>query len=131
MVKLLKSKKAGERNVIDFIRLIKTQHNQKTKSIRCDNGGEFSSNNFEQFCKYKGIEIQYMSPYTPQKNGKAERMNRTLLDKVRTKFSDTNLPRKLWSEPVLCSAYELNRSPTDANNGETPASRWYGNNDQS
>ncbi|KAG5879823.1 hypothetical protein JTB14_007675 [Gonioctena quinquepunctata] len=58
-------------------------------------------------------------------------MNRSLLDKVRTTFAQTNLPRELWGEAILCSAYELNRSPTEANGGETPAQRWYKKNDLS
>ncbi|KAG5861730.1 hypothetical protein JTB14_000614 [Gonioctena quinquepunctata] len=44
---------------------------------------------------------------------------------------ETNLPRELWGEAILCSAYELNRSPTEANGGETPAQRWYKKNDLS
>ncbi|KAG5898770.1 hypothetical protein JTB14_010980 [Gonioctena quinquepunctata] len=79
----------------------------------------------------KGIALEYTLPYTPQENGTAERMNRSLLDKVRTKFAETNLPRELWGEAILCSAYELNRSPTEANGGETPAQRWYKKNDLS
>lgn len=131
IVKLLKSKNEAEQNIIDFIKLIKTQHNQKTQRIRCDNGGEFSSNYFKSFCKNTGIQLEYTMPYTPQENGIAERMNRSLLDKVRTKFAETNLPRELWGEAIQCAAYELNRSPTEANNGETPASRWHKNNDLS
>lgn len=56
-------------------------------------------------------------------------MNRTLLDKVRTKFAETNLPRELWGEAILCSAYELNRSPTKSNNGKSPSELFYGKND--
>ncbi|KAG5893279.1 hypothetical protein JTB14_002682 [Gonioctena quinquepunctata] len=79
----------------------------------------------------KGIALEYTLPYTPQENGTAERMNRSLLNKVRTKFAETNSPRELWGEAILCSAYELNRSPTEANGGETPAQRWYKKNDLS
>lgn len=56
-------------------------------------------------------------------------MNRTSLDKVRTKFAETNLPRELWGEAIKCSAYELNRSPTNANFGIPPATKWYNKND--
>jgi transposase InsO family protein len=34
---------------------------------------------FEEFCKKRGIERQKTTPYTPQQNGVAERMNRTLM----------------------------------------------------
>lgn len=131
VVKLLRTKGEAEENVIDFIRLIKTQHGLKTKRIRCDNGGEYSSNHFKQFCRSRGIQLEYTMPYSPQQNGIAERMNRTLIDKVRTKFAETNLPKELWGEAIRCSAYELNRSPTKANKGNPPAKMWYGYNDLS
>ncbi|UYV67544.1 hypothetical protein LAZ67_5001167 [Cordylochernes scorpioides] len=38
-------------------------------------------------------------------------MNSTLIDKVRTKLAETNLPIYLWGEAIYCSAYELNSSP--------------------
>lgn len=128
---LLKEKSEAGQNIMDYIKQLKTQFGVKTKRIRVDNGGEFSSRNFQQFCKTKGIIIEYTIPYTPQQNGTSERMNRTLLDKVRIKFAETNLPRYLWGEAVRTSAYELNRSPTAANNGGIPAERWYGKNDLS
>lgn len=131
MVKLLREKSEAAQNVIDFIKMIKTQHGSKTKKIRCDNGGEFSSSYIKTFCRSKGIQIQYTTPFTPQQNGTSERMNRTLINMVRTKFAETNLPRELWGEAIRCSAYELNRCPTSANNGVPPAERWYGKNDLS
>lgn len=66
--------------------------------------------------------------YSPQQNGKSERMNRTLMDKVRTKLIQTNLPKEFWGEAILCSAYELNRCPTNANRGLTPSQKWYNKN---
>lgn len=116
-------------NLIDFIKLINTQHGLKTKKIRVDNGGEFTSNMFKDFCRNKGIKLGYTLPYTPQENGTAERVNRMLLDRVNTKFIETNLPRELWGEAIQCSDYELNQTPTVVNNGETPVARWYSKND--
>lgn len=51
------------------------------------------------------------------------------MDRVRVKFASTNLPKQLWGEAILCSAYEINRSPTSANQDTTPATIWYGKND--
>ncbi|KAJ8872250.1 hypothetical protein PR048_025852 [Dryococelus australis] len=62
---------------------------------------------------------------------KAERMNLTLMNKVRTKFAGTDLPHTLWGKAVHASAYELNRSPTSALQNRTPASVWFGENDLS
>lgn len=130
---LLKSKNEAEENIKNFIHLIKTQHGKRTKKIRLDNGCEFTSNNFKSWCNKKGIQVQYTIPYSPMQNGKSERMNRTLMDKVRTKFVETNLPKTLWGEAIQCATYELNRSPTNAHKIKevTPASVWYGKKDLS
>lgn len=129
MVYLLKEKSEAGENLINYIKLVRTQFGNKTKRLRVDNGGEFTSKYLQNYCKSKGIIIEYTVPYTPQQNGVSERMNRTLLEKVRTKFAETNLPRHLWGEAIRTCAYELNRSPTAALNGGIPAEKWYGKND--
>lgn len=134
IVKLLKTKDEAEQNIIDFIKFIKTQHGLRTKKLRLDNGGEFSSNFFKSWCSSKGIQLQYTTPYSPMQNGTSERMNRTLMNRVRTKFAETKLPKYLWGEAILCSAYELNRCPTTANKNAIdwiPAAIWYKMNDLS
>jgi len=49
--------------------------------LRTNNGEAFCKKEFEEFCKKCGIEQQKSVPYTPQKNGVAEKMNRTLIEK--------------------------------------------------
>ncbi|KAJ8884930.1 hypothetical protein PR048_011126 [Dryococelus australis] len=114
-VYLLKTKSEAEENLMNFIKMVKTQHEVKSKRIRLDNG----------------IIIEYTTPYTTQQNSKAERMNLTLMNKVRAKFAETDLPCTLWGEAVRSSAYELNRSPTSALQNRTPASVLFGENDLS
>lgn len=48
IIKLLKNKGEAEQNLIDYIKMLKPQFGHKTKRIRCDNGGEFSSNFLKQ-----------------------------------------------------------------------------------
>ena len=37
-------------------------------------------------------------PYTPEQNGVAERMNRTIIEQAKTMFIDSGLPHRLWPE---------------------------------
>jgi len=46
--------------------------------LRTNRGGEFTSNEFENFCKDQGISRQLTAPYTSQQNRVAERKNRQL-----------------------------------------------------
>ena len=45
-----------------------------------DNGGEYTSNEFLEYCSSEGIKKEHIVPHTPQQNGVAERKNRTLVD---------------------------------------------------
>ncbi|GJU80983.1 zinc finger, CCHC-type containing protein [Tanacetum coccineum] len=49
------------------------------KMLRTDRGGEFTSNEFTQYCKENGIARQLTAPYSPQQNGVVERRNRTII----------------------------------------------------
>jgi transposase InsO family protein len=48
--------------------------------LRTKNGGEFCGKEFDQLCKKCRIAHQNTTPYTPQQNGVAERMNKTLME---------------------------------------------------
>jgi hypothetical protein len=67
----------------EFKALVENQTEKIIKVLRTDNGGEFCRNEFEELCKKCGIERKKTTPYTPQQNGVAERMNRTLDGKIK------------------------------------------------
>ncbi|GJS04977.1 ribonuclease H-like domain-containing protein [Tanacetum coccineum] len=69
--------------LMDFIRQIESQLNQKVKTIRCDNGTEFKNRDIIEFCGSKGIKREYSNARTPQQNGVAERKNMTLIEASR------------------------------------------------
>ena len=58
------------------------QTGQKVKSFRTDRGIEFVNIGMSEFCVTKGIFHQTSAPYTPQQNGKVERVNRTIKERV-------------------------------------------------
>src|ERR1043165_6605409 len=62
---------------------------------------------------------------TPQRNGVAERRNRTLLDSVRSMMSHTDLPVSFWGYALETAAHILNRAPSESVN-TTPFEEWYG-----
>jgi transposase InsO family protein len=67
------------------------------KCLRTDNGGEFTSMEFENYCKEFGIDRHKTTAYTPQQDRVVERMNMTLLERERGMLSNTNLQHELWA----------------------------------
>lgn len=56
--------------------------------------------------------MDFTVPYSPQLNGKAERLNRTLMEKIRALLKESKLKKEMWGEAVYTATYLLNRSPT-------------------
>ncbi len=50
----------------EFKALIENHTNTKIKNLRSDNGGEYTSNDFEGFYKDAGIRRELTTPYNPQ-----------------------------------------------------------------
>ena len=101
--------------------------NLKLARLRCDNGGEYTSNAMKNFCSENGIVLEFTPPHTAELNGVAERYNRTLLDRVRPMLKDMNVAKFLWPEAVHTANYLINRSPTTAiKDNKTPYEMWFG-----
>ncbi|GJQ87710.1 hypothetical protein Trydic_g22081 [Trypoxylus dichotomus] len=62
--------------------------------------------------------MDYTVPYTPQLNGKAERLNRTLAERIRSLLIDSELEKNMWGEAAFVATYLLNRSPTAGMNDD-------------
>ncbi|GJT60216.1 putative ribonuclease H-like domain-containing protein [Tanacetum coccineum] len=97
----------------NFIRQIENQLNHRVKIIRSDNGTEFKNRDMLEFCGNKGIKQEYSNARTPQQNGVAERMNRTLIEAARTMLADSLLPTTFWAEAVSIACYIFNRNQTN------------------
>jgi transposase InsO family protein len=84
---------------------------RKIKVLRLDNGGEYTSNEFNNFCIEGGIKREFTVPYNPQKNGVDERKNRTIIEATKAMIHDQSLPMNLWAEACMKKVYVQNRSP--------------------
>ena len=94
--------------------------------LRTDNGGEYLSQEFQDYLKSKGIQHELTVPHTPEQNGVAERMNQTLVGAM---ISHASLPTSYWAEAIATAAHIRNRVPTTAITEDTTPyiyQRWYG-----
>ena len=70
------------------------QSNEKLQAIRCDNAGEYHAST-TRLRQENGVVVEFTTPYTPEQNGLAERLNRALTTKVRAMLAEADLPQWL------------------------------------
>lgn len=76
--------------VIDVLERL-VEFNGKPSSIRVDNGTEFTSNVFRQWCAEKNIKLQFIQPGKPMQNAYVERFNRLFREDVLDAFIFENI----------------------------------------
>jgi hypothetical protein len=119
-VYVLKHKHEVFNKFVEWKAMAENSTGQKLKVLRTDNGGEYTSREFSRFLTAEGVKHELTVPKTPQQNGVAERMNRTIVETARCMLAEAKLPRKFWAEAVSTAVYLRNRSPTTAVEGMTP-----------
>ena len=105
---------------------VENRTGRRVKILKTDNGGEYTSRKFKDHLKTCGIRHELTIPKTPEQNGAAERLNRTLVEKTRAMLLDAKLPQSYWAKAIATANYLRNRSPFSAIDGMTPHQAWYG-----
>jgi hypothetical protein len=127
VVYLLKDKSEVFQRFQEYEAMATSHFNLNISRLRRDTGTEYTSNEFEVFCKMKGILNESTIPYTPEQNGVSERMNRTLVEKARTIIIESGLANRFWGDAISCACYLTNRSPCSVYKEKvTPFERWFG-----
>ena len=93
----------------EFKALVENLSERKIKILRSDNGREFTSNEFNDFCKEVGIKRELTIPYNPQQNCVVGRKNRSIIEAVIAMIHDQDLPMYLWEEEAKTTVYVQNR----------------------
>ena len=119
---------ARKSDVIDAFRRFKaraeTESGKKIVRFRSDNGGEYVSHAFDTLLAENGIARETPPPYSPQSNGVAERVNRTIIEGTVAFLSQAGAPKDLWAEALQAFVFVKNRSPHAALNGKVPLATW-------
>jgi transposase InsO family protein len=74
----LKNKSESFENFNIYKEIVENEMDSRIKCLRSDNGGEFTSKEFMDYCSNHGIKRQFFVYRTPQWNGVVERKNRTI-----------------------------------------------------
>ena len=102
----------------------------KVTTFHTDNGGEYTSAEFENYLvNEKKIIPHRTPPNTPQANAVTERFNRVLGERARALLKASNLPKMLWPQAMSTVVYVYNRLPSPGNTRheyKTPYELLYG-----
>lgn len=125
-VSLLKTKGDAFAASKPLITALEVEARTNLKSLRTDGGGEYNSKEWKELAQVKGFQHQQTAPYSAEQNGINERLNRTLLEKMRCLLLWSQLPKSFWDVAILHANWLRNRTPTSALNGEIPLKAWSG-----
>ncbi|CAI7751040.1 unnamed protein product [Closterium sp. NIES-53] len=107
-----------------WIRYAEREAGAKVKILRSDRGGEYMGKDLESFLEDKGITHQLSVAYTPQKNGAAERLNRTLIDLARAMLAHAQLDHTWWGAAVQYANWVKSRVGSKGLEGKSPYFMW-------
>jgi transposase InsO family protein len=108
-------------------KMVENKCGRRIQVLRSDNGREYQNKSLDHYLKSRGIQRENTAPYTPEQNGRAERDNKTIVQKARTMIHAKSLPLRLWAEAVNTAVYLMNRSGSSSTPEEkTPYEVWIG-----
>lgn len=91
-VKFLQKKSDAQDSIPEIIKMAENTTKKKIVYFKSDNGLEYNSRSFLSELGALGIQALRTPPYPFESNGKAERLNRTILDGARTMFRKPKYP---------------------------------------
>ncbi len=78
--------------------MVEKEKGVSIKCLRSDGGGEYFSNEFNEYLKDHGIQRKYSCSYSPHQNGVDERKNMHIAEVARAMLNEKNLPNYFWAE---------------------------------
>ncbi|CAI7820355.1 unnamed protein product [Closterium sp. NIES-54] len=79
-----------------WLPLAERESDTKLKAFQCDGAGEYRSNEFTTYLQERGIRRLFPLPHAHQQSGVAERLNRTLQEKMRALLAQAQLGPLYW-----------------------------------
>jgi transposase InsO family protein len=122
----LKNKSEAFENFKIYKEMVENEMDSRIKCLRSDNGGEFTSKEFMDYCSNHGIKRQFFVARTPQQNGVVERKNRTVQEMAQTMIMDSKLTDIFWTQAVHTTVHIQNIVMLRNNTDKTPYELWKG-----
>jgi transposase InsO family protein len=122
----LNNKSEAFENFKIYKEMVENEMDSRIRCLRSDNGGEFTSKEFMDYCNNHGIKRQFFIVRTPQHNGVVERNNNTIQEMAQTMIMDSKLTDIFWTQAVHTTVHIQNRVMLRNNTDKTPYELWKG-----
>jgi len=107
-----------------FKAFVEKQYGHQILKLRSDNGREYVFNKFINFCNENEIQMKHTVPYTPKRNGVAERKNWTLHEMANCMLQSKGINLNFWAKAINCANYIVNHTPTKVLKNITLEEAW-------
>jgi len=95
------------------------------QKVRSDKGGEFESQEYRDLLSNYGAEPEYAETAAHKHNGAAERVIRTIEDRLRALTFESGFRACLWGQLIDTATYIYNRLSHSSIGFETPIEKFY------
>jgi hypothetical protein len=99
---------------------------KKIRVLRSDNGGEYTSKDFNDYYREERIKRELTVSYNPQQSRVAERKNQSIVGGAKAMIHYQDLPMFLWAEACNTTVYVQNRSSHKVLEDKTPKEAFFG-----
>src|SRR5260221_4075892 len=126
----MKNKSDALEKFKEYLAEAERQTSCRLKTLRTYGGGEYFSSEFNSYLKSIGITHESTNPCTPQENGVAERVNRTLVTMAiaMLKSVESKVGRTAWPYTIRHATLIKNVSPhSSLPDSTSPYERYTGN----
>jgi transposase InsO family protein len=111
-VEPIRSKDCTSAEVQSWAKRVQTSSGRRIVEFHTDSGSEYAESKLQSFFTAEGIAHTTTQPHTPEHNGMAERVNRTLFEWARAMLQEAKLGPEFWALAVQAAAYLYNRTKT-------------------
>ncbi len=109
---------------LNFKAMVEKEKGVSIKCLKSNGGGEYFSNEFNEYLKEHGIQRKYSCSYSPQQNGVTKRNNMHIIKITCAMLNEIFLPNYFWAEAIAIVVYIMNRTPITIVHGMTPKEKF-------
>jgi transposase InsO family protein len=129
---LLRKKSETFDTFTQFKAIVEKQFDKSILCLHDNKGGEFIGIKWDMFLVQHGIRCKHAVKASPQQNGVAECLNRTLKELLVAMLNSARLPARFWGKGLNYLHHVIVRSPSSAiptgttpYAGVVPAANWF------